>query len=68
MNGDGRPDLAVANRDSKTVSVLLGHDDGKYISTMSYYTGITASVALGDLDGDGFGDLAIAGLSYPLIL
>ena len=30
FNGDGKPDLAVANQDSNSVSVLLGNGDGDF--------------------------------------
>src|SRR5437867_6658018 len=61
FNGDGKPDLAVANVNSNTVSVLLGNGDGTFRPKSDYGTGsIPVSVAIGDLNGDGRPDLAVA--------
>ena len=61
LNGDGKPDLAVANRGSNTVSVLLGNGDGTFTAKVDYGTGGDPhSVAIGDLNGDGKPDLAVA--------
>src|SRR5207247_180358 len=59
--GDGKPDLAVANNFSSTVSVLLGKGDGTFGPKSDYGTGSDPrSVAIGDLNGDGKPDLAVA--------
>src|SRR5256712_3318430 len=61
VNGDGRPDLAVANGGSNTVSVLVGNGDGTFQAAQSFATGTTPlSVAVGDVNGDGRLDLAVA--------
>jgi hypothetical protein len=61
LNGDGAPDLAVANYASDTVSVLLGNGDGSYAAKVDYLTGNDpASVAIGDLNGDDAPDLVVA--------
>ena len=39
LNGDGKPDLAVANCDSDTVSVLLNNGNGTFAATVDYPTG-----------------------------
>lgn len=61
FNGDGIPDLAVANRDSFTVSILLGRGDGTFQPAVNYFTGPNpVSIAVGDFNGDGKLDLALA--------
>jgi hypothetical protein len=62
FNGDGIPDLAVANQDSNTVTILLGKGDGTFTATAvnpstGYYP---TSIAVADLNGDGKLDLAVA--------
>jgi hypothetical protein len=59
FNGDGIPDLAVAN--GSAVSVLLGNGDGTFQAPVSYAAGIgPIFVAAGDFNGDGKLDLAVA--------
>jgi len=69
LNGDGRPDLAVANYGSPdgsikaSASVFLQDpaDPGKFLPATDYATGFrSSSIAIGDLDGDGRMDLAVA--------
>src|SRR6266550_690309 len=61
VNGDGKPDLAVANSSSNSVSVLLGNGDGTFVAKVDYGTGNSPqSVAIGDVSGDGKPDLAVA--------
>src|SRR2546427_3865796 len=61
FNGDGRPDLAVANSGSNTVSVLLGIGDGTFQPARTFAAGSSPfSVAVGDLNGDWRPDLAVA--------
>src|SRR5262245_61132630 len=40
FNGDSRPDLAVANREGNTVSVLLGSGDGSFQAAQNFPAGI----------------------------
>jgi hypothetical protein len=61
LNDDGKPDLAVTNYISNTVSVLRGNGDGSFGVKSDYATGsVPFSVAIGDLNGDGKPDLAVA--------
>ena len=74
LNRDGKPDLAVANfcqtgsdgnsdcNAGGAVSVLLGNGDGTFQPSVTYSSGGTAasSVAIADVNGDGFPDLLVA--------
>jgi hypothetical protein len=61
FNGDGRPDLAVANASSNTVSLLLGNANGTFQAARNFATGsLPLSVAVGDFNKDGQLDLVTA--------
>jgi hypothetical protein len=64
LNADGRPDLVVAasgNGGGTTVSVLLGTGGGSFGAKTDFATGTSPqAVAIGDLNGDGKLDLAVA--------
>src|SRR2546425_2933253 len=62
FNGDGVPDLAVANYGANTVSVLLGNRDGTFQPALTFATtGFNPEfVAVGDINRDGRLDLAVA--------
>jgi len=66
LNGDGRPDLIVANEESNTVSVLLnttapGATTPSFAAQHTFATGsLPVSVAVADLTGDGRPDLIVA--------
>lgn len=64
LNGDGYPDLVTANTtlNSKTgtVSVLLNNKNGTFAPAVTYTVGWQPyQVAIGDLNGDGYPDLAV---------
>jgi hypothetical protein len=69
FNGDGKPDLAVANQGSNNVSVLLGNGDGTFQAARNFAAGSSpSSVAVGDFIGVGRLDLAVgnAGNGFDL--
>ena len=61
VNGDGKPDLVVANANSATVGVLLGNGDGTFQTAVTYGSGgyTATSVAVADVNGDGKPDLLV---------
>src|SRR5690348_13490211 len=59
FNGDGRLDLAIADKDSNSVSILLGNGNGTFGSQLTFAAGTgPVSLAVGDFNGDGKLDLA----------
>ena len=67
VNGDGKPDLLVANNCSDatcatgSVSVLLGNGDGTFNTAVAYNSGgyLAVSVAVADVNGDKKPDLVV---------
>ena len=58
FNGDGKPDLAVANNSTSNISVLLGNGDGTFGVKTDYDVGQHAyGVAVTDLNGDATADI-----------
>ncbi len=59
LNGDGRPDVAVANSAASAVRVLLGQAGGTLAPFQSYAVfGEPQDVQMADVTGDGIPDLA----------
>ena len=62
FNGDGKPDIAVANTGTNSVSLLYGKGDGTFrpARNLSFAVGsLPISVAAADLNGDAAPDLAV---------
>lgn len=64
VNGDGVPDVLVLNRDSHSVTVLLGNGNGTLTTGQTYNvpvgTSFPVDLAVGDFNKDGHLDMAIA--------
>lgn len=77
FNGDGKRDLAVVNfacplglcSSAGSVSILLGDGTGNFTLTSSPATGgeDSSSVAVGDFNGDGKLDLAVANCATDVL-
>jgi hypothetical protein len=64
FNGDGKADLAVVNRSSNDVSILLGNGNGTFQSAVNFAVGTApGEAAVGDFNDDGKADLAVANAS-----
>ena len=61
LNGDGIPDLVVANYGGQDVSVMFGNGDGSFGPQTTYAAGVNPiSVAIADVNHDGKPDLVVA--------
>ncbi|HEX3555075.1 MAG TPA: VCBS repeat-containing protein [Thermoanaerobaculia bacterium] len=68
LNGDGVPEIAVANMAGDTVTVLARGPNGGYRTTATIPASGPEAVAIGDLNHDGKGDLVIAALKGNEVL
>jgi hypothetical protein len=61
LDGNTVPDIATANRDDDSVTVLIGNGDGTFREPISFPVGASpVSIGAADLDGDGAIDLVTA--------
>ena len=64
LDGDSYPDIAITNQNSGDVSILKNTGTGTFTAAVNYSLGAPntqpVAIALGDLNGDGKNDLAIA--------
>ena len=66
---DGLLDLIVTNRESSTISILLGNRDGTFMPQISYAAGQgPRELTAGDFNGDGIVDLAVADFNFPVAM
>jgi hypothetical protein len=71
LNGDGFPDLVVANAGfgANNLSVMLGNGDGTFQPAVNYPTSFGAkSVAVGDVNNDGRPDLVVGNFTASNLL
>jgi len=63
LNGDSKPDLAVANPGYKNISVHLGNGAGSFGAPANFAAGReVSSIVISDLNGDSKPDLVASGV------
>jgi hypothetical protein len=69
INGDGKPDILLANFTSDSVSVLLSNGDGTFQTAATYGSGglNPDSVVIADVNGDGKPDIVVANLNFASV-
>ena len=63
FNGDGNADIAVASYNNNSISILIGNGAGGFAIPVTYTVGVGSepqAIIVGDFDGDGNADLAVA--------
>jgi hypothetical protein len=71
FNGDGKLDLAIANQDDNTVSILLGNGDGTFTPAPGLPVTVGSNpnaLAAADLNSDGKLDLVVANSDSTLTI
>jgi uncharacterized protein (TIGR03437 family) len=60
FNGDNNPDLAIANIDGNTITVLFGNGAGGFTPGASASANSPVAIAIADFNGDYLPDIAVA--------
>jgi FG-GAP-like repeat/PASTA domain len=67
LNGDRKPDLAVANSEDPSISVLMNRGDGSFRAARNFPTGteldVSGGVAIGNLTRDSKPDLVVSNVA-----
>jgi hypothetical protein len=69
FNGDGKPDLAIANATSNDLSILINDGTGAFLPAVPYPAGNSpASVAIADFNNDGKLDVVVANFAASTVV